>query len=146
MNAIVQPSVEWFSVKRALGGVALRGQARDWITDALNKNPLCLLTLDDVDYNVQFKRWRAWDILRGDRPCGAMVTEIVGGSKGHAVNVVALGGEGMKHWLPAVTSALEEYGRLNDCKYVFEMGRAGWTRALSSFGWVEGPATMLRVL
>jgi hypothetical protein len=99
-----------------------------------------------VDYNVQFKKWRAWDILRSDSPCGAMVTEIVGGEKGRAVSVVALGGDGMKYWLPAVVRALEDYGRLNDCRYIFEMGRTGWTRTLASFGWVEGPATMLKVL
>lgn len=119
-------------------------QVSGWLDDALKKTG-SLLTVDDLRRNVRTGNYRLWLVDREDRVVAAMVTEIVRGGNGCAVYVVALGGTGMDDWLEDVVESLDAYSRANECKYVVEMGRPGWSRVLERLGWTEGPRLMMKV-
>lgn len=119
-------------------------QVSGWLDDALKKTG-SLLTIEDLRRHVRNGSYRLWLIYRNDRVVAAMVTEIVRGGNGCGVYVVALGGQGMDSWLEEVVESLDAYSRANECKYVVEMGRPGWSRVLERLGWIEGPRLMMKV-
>lgn len=119
-------------------------QVAGWLDEALAKTH-SLMTVEDLQRNVRVGSMRLWVVSHHDRVVAAFVTEIVRGGRGGAVNVIALGGAGLVHWLDDVVESLDAYARANDCVYVVEMGRSGWNRALKKRGWVPGPNVMMKV-
>jgi hypothetical protein len=119
--------------------------ARQFIEVALAKAPLSLLTADDVFRGVASGRMKLWEIRTPAGPRGAFVTEIVSGGAGRGVNILALGGRDMKSWLGDFAAAVEKYRADVDAKCLIAVGRTGWRRALSKYGWVDGPATTIKV-
>jgi hypothetical protein len=116
-----------------------------WVDQAL-AHEHSLIDASDVFDRVIQKRMKLWGIYEYGSLSGAMVTQMESGSRGRALNVVALGGEGMDHWLESLLERLTQYARENECRYIFEMGRRGWLRVLDKHGWVDGPATMIKVI
>jgi hypothetical protein len=119
-------------------------QVADWLDEALGKTD-SLMSVEDLQRSVRNGVMRLWLIHRDDRVVAAFVTEIVRGSRGGAVHVVALGGDRMNDWIEEVVESLEAYSRANECKYVVEMGRPGWSRVLERLGWTAGPSLMMKV-
>lgn len=128
----------------AKDAMAIWPQVSGWLDDALRKTH-SLLTVEDLQRSVRIGTMRLWVVHRDDRVVAAFVTEIVRGGRGGAVNVMALGGVLMDNWLNDVVESLEAYSRANECKYVVEMGRPGWSRVLERLGWTEGPRLMMKV-
>lgn len=62
----------------------------------------------------------------------AIVTKIVIYPHLKALQIVALGGSGMRKWLPDVELTLEAYGRFHGCSRLEVIGRKGWSRVLKN--------------
>jgi hypothetical protein len=137
---------EPYQVEQCVTGQRMSSWDRDLIGRALNDSPFSLMTPDDIDWNIASKKYRLWHVYDCGNPVGAFVTEIVYGGKGRAVNVVALGGDGMPNWIDAVSAALVDYAKMNQCRYVAEIGRTGWRRVLAKLGWVRGPIMMIKAV
>jgi hypothetical protein len=110
------------------------------------EHEFALISAADVFDRIVQRRMTLWGIYDRGRLSGAMVTQIETGSRGKALNVIALGGSDMDQWLEPLIEALTAYGKNNRCRYIFEMGRRGWLRVLDKHGWVDGPATMIKVI
>lgn len=137
-------SVNVTMIAFASDAMAAWPQVSGWLDDALKKTG-SLMTVEDLRRNVRSGNYRLWLINQSDRVVAAMVTEIVRGGNGCAVHVVSLGGQEMGDWLERANESLETYSRANECKYVVEMGRPGWSRVLERLGWTEGPRLMMKV-
>jgi hypothetical protein len=121
------------------------GSAYRWVERGL-EHEFALISAADVFDRIVQRRMTLWGIYDRGRLSGAMVTQIETGSRGKALNVIALGGSDMDQWLEPLIEALTAYGKNNRCRYIFEMGRRGWLRVLDKHGWVDGPATMIKVI
>lgn len=116
------------------------------IAAALGKTPT-LITAGDIEDSLRRGGMRLWSIFDGDgATLASFVTEIVRGSGGAAVNVVAIGGADMSAWIGKITDELVAYAKRHGCKYIAEMGRPGWRKVLSEHGWVDGPAVMIKAV
>lgn len=120
-------------------------QVHGWIDRALDQEH-SLITAADAFESLLRKRMKLWVIYSHGVPTGAFITQIETGTRGRALNVIALGGEGMDDWIESWSEAMTIYGRECQCRYIFEMGRRGWVRVMDRYGWVDGPATMIKVL
>jgi hypothetical protein len=116
-----------------------------WIERALDSE-YGLMTLGDVFNEIVRNNMVLWALHSHGQIVGCFVTKVEHGSKGRALNIIALGGEGMDDWIESFSHAVVRYGREHQCRYIFEMGRYGWVRVLERLGWTTGPATMLKVL
>ena len=117
---------------------------KSWIESALDKSA-SLLNIGDIEKAITSGNARLWSIRHPEsgQPVAGFVTEIVSGSEGRGLNVLALGGSEAHEWVSDITNALRKHAREMKCKFVFEQGRTGWTRLLSSEGWAKGPVTMV---
>jgi hypothetical protein len=119
--------------------------AHDWIDQALD-HPCSLITARDVFHALLDGKMKLWGIYRFGILVGVFVTEIVSGSRGHGLNIVALGGKGMTDWIDDFDSCVTNLAKAYHCKFVAEMGREGWRRVLAPLGWIEAPSMMMKVL
>jgi len=118
---------------------------RQWIAEGLeHEHALC--SVEDIERGIARGGMRLWDVFdENDAHVASFLTEVVSGSKGKAVHLIALGGVRMESWLASVSKAVADYAREIGARYVVEMGRPGWKRVLAEHGWVEGPVVMLKV-
>lgn len=75
---------------------------------------------------------QAW-ICMDDRPRLAFTTTIYDTPMGKTLEIVAIGGDGVKDWL-WVLDKLAEWGAKYDCKRLLASGRKGWSRVLKNAG------------
>jgi hypothetical protein len=129
----------------SLDAMAVWTQTHDWIDRALD-HPLSLITAADVFTKLLRGDMVLWGVHEHGVLVGAFVTRIESGSRGRAIDVVALGGEGMPRWIESFSAFVTRYARENHCRFVFEMGRPGWIKVLDKLGWTPGPATMVMVI
>lgn len=121
------------------------GAARARIAEAMEASPT-LLTLADVETAVRGGSMNMWEVYGSNGlDVATVITEVVRGSRGCAINVVGIGGAGMPDWIADLTKALDDYRASLGALYLAEMGRRGWVKVLSQHGWVEGPTVMLKV-
>jgi hypothetical protein len=120
-------------------------QVFGWIDKATN-NEWSLIGANDVFNDLLRHAMTLWTIRDHGNLVGAYVTKVECGSKGKALNIIALGGIGMADWIASFDRAVSIYAREHRCAYIFEMGRPGWRRVLDPLGWWRGPATMVKVL
>lgn len=120
-------------------------RVHDWIEQALGHEQALIGAVDVFNALIN-RRMTLWGIYDHDHLCAVFVTQIETGSKGRALNIIALGGTGMDDWIESFSAAVTRYARDHQCRFVFEMGRRGWLRVLDKLGWVDGPATMIKVL
>ncbi len=94
-------------------------------------------TLDEIAKAVACADMQAFAVVDGSGLRAACITEIKVRPALKTLNVIALGGDGMDEWLPALLEVLEAFGRHLHCKRLMCVGRRGWVRALQSHGWDE---------
>lgn len=124
-------------------GALLWKQASPLIEAAIAEAPT-LMSLHDIEKAVCAGTMSLWEVRDAKEVLrAAFVTEIARGSLGAAVNVVALGGDGVEDWIEQVTYALQRYASVERCLFVAEQGRCGWTKILERLGWSRGPTTMI---
>lgn len=116
-----------------------------WIDEALS-NSDSLMNSRDIARGVEAGVMDMRVVIDNGVECAVYVTEIAKGWKGKALNVLALGGEGMGDWIAEVVAELETRAKSKDCKLIVEMGRRGWKSVLESFGWREGSTVMVKEL
>lgn len=143
MTAALQ--VPMISIKRVDNLQSVWVDVCNWIDAALD-HPAGLLSSRDVYHAVLDGRMDLHVIRGGDAIHAVIVTEFVSGSRGRGLSVVAIGGRHMDEWLADVVIYLERLATANRCKFISEMGRDGWRRALLKLGWVEAPAIMMKVI
>lgn len=119
-------------------------QVHRWIEKAYD-NDWSICNAVDVFNEIIKRHATLWLVHDGQQLVGTFVTKIESGSRGRALNVVALGGEGMADWISAFDHSVTTYAREHRCHLIAEMGRPGWIRVLGNLGWVVGPPTMMKV-
>ena len=78
-----------------------------------------------------------WCIFINDVIVGSATTEVNSYIQDKILRVSFLGGERMELWLEGFIESLKEYGRFNGCNGIDLVGRRGWLRELSKFGFEQ---------
>lgn len=71
-----------------------------------------------------------WVVIHDEDIKGAVVTEVNDWPECRALRILAMGGDGMKHWIGAVVDTLKAHARANGCDRLVTEGRRGWERVL----------------
>lgn len=66
---------------------------------------------------------------------GAAVTGVTKIEDGYMMEVLAMGGEKMEHWLDEILPVFEYDAKRMGCTYIQVTGRQGWKKMLKSFGY-----------
>lgn len=116
-----------------------------WMEEAFD-NEWCLMSEVDAFNELLRKTMNLWTIHSKGELVGAFITKVESGSRGHALNLVAVGGENMDDWIAALDETITAYARRNNCRMIAEMGRPGWVKVFGKLGWIIGPPVMIKVL
>lgn len=135
-----------FSPRDVIQSITEWPMVESFVKEALDQDKHTLLTPDDIRHQLRSNRMKLWMIYDDVRLIGAFVTEIVSGSRGKAVNIICLSGSNMNDWIADFSHEMSRYAVAHHCRYVCEMGRAGWTRILSKLGWVDASSVMLKMV
>lgn len=79
--------------------------------------------------NGEVQAWMCID----EEPCLSFTTTIYDTPRGKTLEIIAIGGKGVKEWLWALDK-LAEWGAKYECKRLLASGRKGWNRVLSNAG------------
>jgi hypothetical protein len=116
-----------------------------WLDRAFDQSH-SLVTAADMFHDIVRRNSTLWVVEKRKRLLGTFITRIERGSRGKALNLVAIGGDGMKDWIESFDAAFTQYAHAQGCKFTCVVGRKGWVRVLGRLGWVPGAHTMMKVL
>lgn len=111
-----------------------------WVSEALARGNADQ-SPEDVRQHLDrgtMQLWLAWD----DRPRGCCITEVVGGARGRACNLVVVAGDAFRSWGHLV-GEVERWAAGHDCVRLTMTGRKGWARRLAG-EWQEIAVTLER--
>lgn len=95
------------------------------------------LSIQDVRKAIENSRMGLLVVKNDGKIVTSVVVETVNYPQLIALRVIALGGEKMHDWIPALNQYLSMWGREMGASRIELMGRRGWAKALSSVGYVE---------
>lgn len=93
------------------------------------------LELHDIYQKLHSENMGLVTITESEGISAACVVEFIDYPQKYALRVVALGGEGMKSWLPELLEFLDRWAEENDMDRIEQMGRDGWIRVLNEYGY-----------
>lgn len=93
--------------------------------------------IQDVRESLQNDKMGLLVVKDGKEIVTSVVVETVDYPQLIALRVVALGGENMYDWIPAMNQYLSMWGKEMGASRIELMGRRGWAKSLSSEGYVE---------
>ena len=98
---------------------------------------------ESIRGNIENKHFHVIEIRTIDGLNGVACLEVIRRERGHLLNVVLLGGESMSDWLEGLIEELTFIAKGLDCVGVVCLGRLGWGKALSDFGFNPVQTMML---
>lgn len=91
-------------------------------------------SLDDI-YNGLLDEKMGLLVVSDNGIKAACVCEFIDYPQINALRVIALGGDGMKEWLPDLIEFLDTWAIENNMNRIEQMGRNGWDRVLPEYGY-----------
>lgn len=93
--------------------------------------------VEDIKKSIEDGHVVLWMVLEEDTltPVACFTTRIAQMPRARGLAIDWVGGRRMSEWLPDLSNLLDNYARDNDCSYIEGMGRKGWSRALTMFGY-----------
>jgi DNA-dependent RNA polymerase auxiliary subunit epsilon len=96
-------------------------------------------TIESLYSKIKSGQSRLWCISIGSYILGAATTEVIQYANFRSLNVSFLGGSKMNLWLDKFIEELKVYAKFNECSYIEFIGRKGWLKSLSCFGFKQEP-------
>lgn len=116
-----------------------------WIKAALRRGKS---TEDAESYRAscQIAKRQLWHLMTEDRVTGVVISEVYDHPDGLTVAMPVTAGIGLKDGIPAVLSMIEAWARDIGAKRLEGNGRAGWVRALKTYGFKPVRITIAKEL
>jgi hypothetical protein len=101
--------------------------------------------LDDIYKAIQKNDMQLWLAYTDEGMCACFVTNVLEFPQERTLEIVFCGGKNMRVWVADVWKVISDFGRISHCKACEVIGRRGWKRVLTKFGFKE-VQTIFRVL